>query len=807
METLLQDVRFAVRTLRKSPGFTFLAVLCLALGIGVNTTIFSVVNAMLLRPFPFAEPERLVALQDTQLRNGIDDASLSYKNFVDWREQNTVFAQVAGYDWRSLTLSDGDQPERLEGSAITWDLFPMLGVRPALGRGFREEEDRPGAEGVVLLSDEVWRRRFNSDPSVVGRTIRVNDAPRTVVGVMPPRFKFPVDQQLWVPMAPLEHETGRGVRSVRVMARLKPGVTEEQARTEAVAFAKRLESQYPVENGAWSSTVKPLRDELIPRDVTLVVLTMMGAVSFVLLIACANVANLMLARATSRHREIAVRAAIGAGRGRIVRQLLTESVIIAMLAGAVGIPLAYAGLELLDLSIPPSDAVPYYLDWSVDVPTLLYTVGVSLLTGVVFGLAPALQASKSDLLEALKEGGRGGGSGARRSRLRSALVVGEVALSLVLLVGAALFVRSFMAFQHTTVGFDTAGLMTLRLYLPGDRYDSTAAKTQRLDELVRRAEAIPGVRAAAASNTIVLGAGGGSDGIVVEGKAVTRGEEPRIFWTGVTQHWFRTLEVPIVSGRDFTESEGVDSSGVAVISQAMAKKLWPAGDALGRRFHFADDTAAHWITVIGIARDFHYDDLDTKELLPAAYLPYPYLPARNNGLTVRVTGGDPAAITSALRREIRASDAAIPLFEVQTMEQVRAMGYWQYGLFSGMFSVFGAIALFLAAVGVYGVISFGVSQRTHEIGVRVALGARRGDVLRLVVGQGAGLTLAGVAIGLVGAFGVTRVIASVVYNVSPTDPLSFAGVALFLMGVAVVASYLPARRAMGVDPVVALRHE
>jgi putative ABC transport system permease protein len=364
-----------------------------------------------------------------------------------------------------------------------------------------------------------------------------------------------------------------------------------------------------------------------------------------------------------------------------------------------------------------------------------------------------------------------------------------------------------MAFQHTAVGFDTAGLMTLRFYLPGDRYDSTAAKTQRLEDVVRRVEGLPGVRSAAASNAIVLGGGGASDEVIVEGRAVPRGEEPRIYWSGVTAHWFRTIGVPIVSGRDFTDAEAADSSGVAIVSQAMARKLWPGGDALGRRFRLAEDTASHWITVVGIARDFHYDDLDTKELLPAAYLPYPYLPARNNGLTVRVEGGNPAAITSAVRREVRASDPAMALFQVMTMEEVRAMGYWQYGLFSGMFSVFGAIALFLAAVGVYGVISFGVSQRTHEIGVRVALGARRGDVLRLVVGQGAGLTLAGVVIGLVGAFGVTRVIASVIFNVSTTDPLSFASVALFLMGVAMVASYVPARRAMAVDPVVALRYE
>jgi len=807
METLLTDLRFAARTLRKSPSFTALAVLCLALGIGVNTTIFSVVNGALLRPFPFEDPDRLVMLNGTYPKNGWDDAGLSYLDFRDWQAGSTSFTQVAGYDWRSLTISDGDEPERLAGGSVTWNLFPMLGIRPQLGRGFRADEDQPGAEKVVLLSDELWGRRFNRDPAVVGRSIRVNDEPRTVVGVMPPRFKFPENNELWVPLTPLMHATPRNARGISVIGRLKPGVTLEQASAEAAAIAKRLEAQHPVENRGWGGRAADLRERFIGDETSLVILTMMGAVSFVLLIACANVANLMLARATARHREIAVRAALGAGRARIVRQLLTESVLVALMAGAVGVPLAYVGLKLIDASIPPEDALPYYIHWAVDGQTLAYTLAVSLLTGVVFGLAPALQASKSNLQEALKEGSRGSGAGARRSRLRSTLVVAEVALSLMLLVGASLFVRSFMNIQGAKAGFDTAPLMTLRFYLPGDRYDSTSAKTQRVEDILRRVEALPGVQAAFASNLIPLGGGGNGGNVVVEGRPVEAGDEPKIFWAGVTPHLFQTIGVPLVSGRTFTDAEGFDSSRVAVVSEALANKLWPKANPLGQRFRFADDTSNHWLTVIGVARDFQYAQLDDREVDPAAYLPYPYHgAARNTGLTIR-TAGDPTAVTAAVRREIRASDPALPVFEAATMNKVRETSYWQYGLFGWMFSVFGGIALFLAAIGVYGVIAYGVSQRTHEIGVRVALGARGRDVLRLVVGQGVALALVGVAVGVLGAFGVTRLIASILFDVSPSDPLSFAGVAVFLTAVAVVASYVPARRAMGVDPIVALRSE
>jgi putative ABC transport system permease protein len=808
MDTFFQDLRYGARTLVKTPLFTLIAVSCLALGIGVNTAIFSVTDAILMTPFGFEKPDEIAILFEAHPKRDIDDAGPSFRNFRDWQQQSQSFTGIAAQSFRSLTLTDLEEPVRLQGATITWNLFPLLGVRPILGRVFREDEDQPGAPGTVLLGYDAWVQRFSADSGIIGRTIQVNAKPHTVVGVMPRRFKFPENAELWIPITPIEHDSPRGSRGISVFGRLKPGVSPEQATTELKAIAARLEEAYPVENRGWSARAIPLRDEFIPGEIKLIILTMMGAVTFVLLIACANVANLMLARATGRQREIAIRAALGAGRGRMIRMLLTESVLLGLAGGAIGIGLAHLGLGLLDASLPSADFIPYYIDWNIDRDALMYTVGISIVTGLVFGLAPALQISAHDLQSSLKEGSRGAGAGARRNRLRNILVVGEVAMSVVLLIGASLFVRSFLNLQKADAGFTTEQLMTLRIYMPGDRYAASTPKAQRVADVVRRIEALPGVIAATASNNIPLSNGGSGGSVIVEGHPVPPGEEEDIFYAAVTPHWFKTLDVPILRGRDFTDAEGQDSSGVAIINQTMADKLWPNEDPLGRRFRMTGDTAAPWFSVIGITRDIATTGIDPEnEPEPSAFIPYPYEATPNTGITIRTATADPAQIMNAVRGEVRASDPVLPVFEVQTMQTRREQGYWQYSLFGGMFSVFGGVALLLAAIGVYGVISYGVSQRTHEIGVRMALGARGGDVLRMVVGQGVMLTGIGVALGLVGAFGVTRVIESMLFAVSPTDPISFIGIALFLTTVAAVASYIPARRAMGVDPVTALRYE
>ena len=805
MDTLAQDLRFALRNLRKTPGFTLLAAITLALGIGVNTTMFSVVDGILIKPYPFREPENLVVLYETSARRDVDDAGPSYQNVLDWRREAKSFEAIGMAAGRSAVLTDGGEPERLLSGVVTWDLFPMLGKDPILGRHIREDEDRPGAAGVVLLGHELWMRRYSGDRTILGRVITINTRPHTVIGVMEPRFRFPNNNDLWIPMAPVFHDAPRGARGPLTWARLKPGVTAEAADAELKGVAQNLAAAYPATNQDWSARLGTLSEEMTPDDVRLVLLAMMGAVTFVLLIACANVANLLLARATARQREVAIRAALGAGRWRIVRQLLTESVIVALAGGAIGVLLAVWGTDLIWLGIPEGDT-PYYIQWAVDGSTLLYTLAVSIFVGVVFGLVPALEATKGNLHESLKEGGRGS-AGSKRHRLRNGLVVTEVALALVLLVGASLFVRSFFKANNASGGFETAPILTLRTAMTGEQYAGPSPKARRVEDLIRRFEAQPGVVAAAASNLIPLGDGGSGGRVEVEGKPVNPGDERGIFWSGVTAHWVRTLGLSLIAGRDFTEREAAESSSVALINQTMARRFWADEDPLGRRFRFADDTAIGWITVIGVMPDIHNDDLDEPETDPSAYLPYPYLPTLNTGFMVRTAGGDPTSHVSGLRREVRAADPGLPLFEVQTMEALRRFGFWQFKLFGWMFAVFGAIALLLAAVGVYGVLAYSVTQRTQEMGVRTALGARPADVLRLVVGEGVKLAGIGIGIGLLGAFGVTRLVASILFDTSPSDPLSYTAVALFLVGVAAFASWLPARRATRVDPIVALRYE
>ena len=802
----LQDLRYAARSLAKTPLVTGIAIACLALGIGVNATIFSVVDGVMLQPSPFKDADEIVILNSSNPRERITRGGISYRDLIDVRDHASTLQTLGAYQMRSLTIADGSrEPERYPGQLVSWTLFPLLGVQPVIGRNFEAADDRACAEPVVMLSDDVWTVRYGRDPSVVGRAISINGTAHTVIGVMPPRFAFPETHKLWVPITPYVLNQARDQRGLQVFARMKPGVSHEEVRSELGALGTRLAQAYPAENANWSLAIRPVSEAMVPDQVRLMMISMMGAVTLVLLIACANVANLLLAKAALRQREISIRAALGAGRWRIVRQLLTESVCIGLLSAPLGIAIAWLGIRLLDSSMP-QDQVPYFIHWSLDARALAYTISISALTGIIFGLAPAFQAVKGDLQSTLKEGGRGN-TGGSRAWVRNTLVVAEVALSLVLLIGASLFIRSFLNLQTAVVGFDTTPLMTMRFYLPGAAYEDDGAKARRVDDIVRRVEGLPGVQAAFASNWVPMGVGGGGGRVLVEGRAVEAGQEPGITFVGVTPRMRQTLDIALVSGRDMTASEGSARIPVALVNQAMAQRLWEGTDPVGRRFKVMGEGTPEWFTVIGVVADFrHRQGNNTDPQGPAAYVPYLFQVSLNTGLTVRVAG-QPSAITAAVREQIRVSDATLPIFDVRSAEELRQLSYWQFALFGSMFGTFGFVALLLASIGVYGVLAYSVSQRVQEIGVRMALGAERRNVLALIVGQGLRLAGIGVVLGLIGSWGVTGFVSSVLYNVTPTDPVSFIGVSAFLTFVAAVASYLPARKAMAVDPIVALRND
>jgi len=791
----------------KNWNVTVIVVVVLALGVGANTAIFSVVNAVLLRPLPYADPDRLVRLSEDSPQ--VPQMSISYPNFLDWREQNKVFTGIAAMQFRSLNLTGADEPERLAGRAVSAEFFDVLGVKPAAGRSFLPEEDRPGASRVCILSHGLWQRRFGSDPSPVGKQLRLGGESYTVIGVLPASYRFGTPTDIFVPIGlrageMMERGSHPGIYAV---ARLKPGVSVERARTELVSLAERISTQYGMKGN--SATLTPLREALV-GDIRTSLLVLLGAVGFVLAIACANVANLLLARAASRHREMAIRAALGAGRWRIVRQLLTESVLLALLGGGVGLLLAWWGVDVLRaVSV---DSLPTTTEVNLDGKVIIFTLLVSIVTGVIFGLAPALGAAKTDLHNTLKESGRGSTASGRRAWLRSALVVVEVALSLVLLVGAGLLIKSFLRILDTDPGFKSENLLTMQLAL-NVKKDEGGKVLNFFNDLSGRIKGLPGVESVAFSNGLPLGQASDTSFAIVGRPKPEPGKQPQTMIYIPSTEYLQAMGIRLVKGRFFTAQDTHRSPRVAVIDEAFARQQFPDEDPLGH-YIAGDGKDNPDAEIVGVVAHVKHFGLDATERIQAQlYLPFnqapddalPSLAPRMN-LIIRTTA-DPLTLASAVRREVQELDPNQPVYNVNTMEQTldRSLAPQRFSM--TLLLLFAVVALALASVGIYGVIAYTVSSRTHEIGIRMALGAQKTDILRLIVGHGMSLALFGVLLGLAVAFAVTRVMASQLYGVSATDPAVFVGIAVLLGAVAFLASYIPARRATKVDPMIALRYE
>jgi len=797
---MLNDLRYALRMMNKHRLFTGVAVLALGLGIGANTAIFSVINAVVLRPLPYHDPDQLV----TVLHDGAKPVAPA--NYIDVAQQNQSFESIAAAQWWEPNLTGRDEPEHLRGLQLTARMFQVLGVSPALGRTFNPDEDQPGRERVVVLSNRLWQRRFAGDPQVVGRQITLDGESYTVIGIMPPEFQFApfwaTRAELWSPLNLAPRANNRGGQSLRVFARLKPGVTRSAAQADVATIFRRLEQEFPQTNKGLALSVEPLHEQVVGKTRP-ALLILFGAVSFVLLIACANVANLMMARATSRQKEIALRTALGASSSRIARQLLVESVLLGLVGGVFSLVLSTVGVRVL-LALGPG-SLPRLETIKVDLPTLAFTLGVSIITGLLFGLAPVLQTRKWNWHDSLKESTRGSSAGRGRVNTRRLLVVSEVALALMLLVGGGLMVRSFAHLRAVDPGFTPDHLLTMTVSLAGSAHSTPEKRIAFFNDLLQRLDSLPGVQSASAINHLPLAGDVWTVPFTIEGRpAPAPGEKQGGVYRIVRPDYFRTMGGTLLKGRDFTTHDNDTSTPVVIVNEPFAKRHWPNEDPLGKRIRVADDDTPR--EIVGVVKALKQDQWTAEPNLEM-YLPH-LQSAGPRGLSLVVrSSGDPLALVGAIENQVWSIDKNLPVSDIKTMQEVVAGSIEQHRFNLFLLGLFAFVALVLAVVGIYGVMSESVSSRTHEIGIRMALGAQPADVLRMVVRQGMTLAVIGIVIGLVGAFWLTQFMSKLLYEVSPTDSVTFLLIPLALAVVVLCACLIPARRATRVDPLVALRYE
>ena len=807
-----QDLRFGVRTVAKSPGFAAVAIITLALGIGANTAIFSVVNAVLLRPLPYPEAARIVQVWHVPPPKsfpGMTRFAVSPANYLDWRSQNHVFEGIEIYGFGAFNFTNGDRPEVVQAARVAADFFSVLRVQPMMGRIFAPEEDQSGHSDVVILAHAFWQSRFGANRDIIGQTVALNGNKYTVVGVMPPSFQFPAppdaqwNPQIFAPLGWTDKDRAvRGNHNYLVVARLRSGVELRQAQAEMNAISSRLEQQYPEDDKGWGAVLVPLREQLV-GDVRPALLVLLGAVAFVLLIACANVANLLLARTLARRKEIAIRTALGAGRGRVLQQVLSETLLLSLAGGALGLLLARFGIDLIVHFL--AARLPRSSEIGLDALVLTFTLVISVFSGLVAGLVPALRLTRTDVNQALKEGLGRTSADSGGQRTRRVLVVTEVALSLVLLIGAGLMIRSLWMLRRVDPGFDPHNVLTMFIPLPQTKYVKPVQQLEFFDQLLQRVRALPGVESAGATDALPL-MGGSTQPVTIEGQPIVpMSEQPEVAVRRITPGYLRTMRVPLQRGRDFNEGDTLDRPAVVLISKSMAEQFWPKEDPIGKHLTltFFRDTRRE---VVGIVGDVKQDGLEVDRPIETVYGPVAKNPGPWMSLVVR-TAGKPASLVSAVTGAVREVDREQPVVDVATMEEILGNSFSQRRFTMLLLAAFAGLALLLAAIGIYGVLSYAVRRRVQEIGIRVALGAQQADVLRLVVGQGLRLTLAGLAIGVVIALGLTRLLTGMLFSVKPTDPLTFVAVAALLCSIALLACYLPARRATRVDPVVALRYE